>query len=82
MKFQQPPEGVQQAIRAVFRGQGSPQQQRAVMGYILNACGVLRPSYGETERASAYLEGRRSVGLHIAEVSALKILLEGEEIET
>jgi len=55
------------AVRAWFEGEASKEQQlRAKDWLMFNLCHIGMPSYAETDRDTAFLEGQRSVGLQLA----------------
>lgn len=57
------------AIQALARGDASPDQQKRALDYIINAAGTYDLSYRpDSERDTAFAEGRRSVGLNIVKL--------------
>lgn len=55
------------ALRSLFRGMATSDQQRLALAWIVgSAAGVDSPSYSPGDATeTAYMEGRRSVGLHV-----------------
>lgn len=81
-----PNEATAAAIRALFRGVASPDQQRNAMAWLVAVCGTMRPSMNDNPRTAAWNEGRRWVGLHFLAVGQVHLPLtqlseqiEGEE---
>lgn len=68
------------AIQAVMAGEGTPDQQRHAMRYIVeNLAGAYDLSYRPSDRDTAFAEGRRFVGLQVVKLSKIRksTLMEG-----
>ena len=60
------------AIQDLEQGKATPDQQKRALGFIVNnLCGTYQPTYGEDDRDSNFLDGRRFVGLEL--VNCLKL---------
>lgn len=60
------------AIQDLEQGKATPDMQIRALGFIVNnLCGTYQPTFGETDRDSDFLDGRRFVGLEI--VNCLKL---------
>lgn len=63
------------ALKALSRGDASPDQQKRALGYVINAlAGTYDMTYRpESDRDSAFAEGRRFVGLQIVKLLNLNL---------
>lgn len=60
------------AIKAVAAGNASEAQQKRAMQWVLGACGLRDLSFRpDSDRATAFAEGKRFVGLQIAKLLEL-----------
>lgn len=60
------------AIQDLEQGKADEYQQKRVLEFIIhNLCGTYMPTYGESDRDSSFLNGRRFVGLEL--VNCLKL---------
>ena len=60
------------AIQELERGTADETQQKHALRFIVeNLCGVYMPTFGESDRDSNFLDGRRYVGLEI--INCLKL---------
>jgi len=60
------------AIQDLEQGKADESQQIRALKFIIEVlCGTYMPTYGETDRDSNYLDGRRFVGLEL--VNCLKL---------
>lgn len=61
------------ALKALRDGTAQPHQQQRALAWVVQACGTYGPSFipGD-ERASAFAEGRRWIGLQIVKLINLK----------
>ncbi len=72
-----PSKGIVYAIKALRAGNANEGQQTLALDWILNeCCGVRDLSYRDSERATCFAEGKRFVGLQIAQL----MLMPGNEI--
>lgn len=54
------------ALQALSRGEADEDQQRRALRWIVHVCSeTYEPSYRETDRETAFVEGRRSVGIEV-----------------
>jgi len=54
------------AIQCMEKGDADPQQQINAFWFIVkNLCGTYAPTFGESDRDSSFLNGRRHVGLEL-----------------
>ncbi len=54
------------AIQDIEQGKATPDQQKRGLEFIIfNLCGTYQPTYGESDRDSNFLDGRRFVGLEL-----------------
>ena len=54
------------AIQDIEQGKATLDQQKRGLGFIINnLCGTYQPTYGESDRDSNFLDGRRFVGLEL-----------------
>lgn len=62
-------ESIVYAFRALFDGVANEgQQKRALEWLLFNACHIGQPSFSDTDRQTAFLEGERHVGLQVAKM--------------
>ena len=62
------------AIQALDRGEATPEQQKVVLDAIINdLAGYYDLSYRNTDRDTAFHEGRRFVGAQLVKLSKLNI---------
>ena len=63
------------AVQALLRGDATPDQQTQFMAWCINhACGTYNTSFSEDgDRATAFAEGRRFVGLQLVKLSKLSL---------
>ena len=60
------------AIQDLEQGKADEYQQKRALEFIIhNLCGTYMPTYGENDRDSSFLNGRRFVGLEL--VNCLKL---------
>jgi hypothetical protein len=63
------------ALQALLRGAATPEQQKRALDWIVNAaCATYDLSFRpDSERATAFAEGRRFVGLEIVKLTKLDL---------
>lgn len=60
------------AVQALEQGNADEAQQKRALAFIINnLCATYHPTYGETDRDSNLLDGRRFVGLEL--INCLKL---------
>jgi len=70
------------AVRALFDGTANEGQQKMAIRWLVDSCcHVGEPSYAETDRDTAFLEGERHIGLQLVTMKSPKGLANLEEVE-
>lgn len=70
------------AVRALFDGVANEGQQKTVVRWLIDVCcHVGEPSFAETDRDTAFLEGERHVGLQLITMRSHKGLANLEEMQ-